>query len=174
MLNSEITPRNSVFVLLSFEGPDGYSRAGGLGVRVTNLSNSLADGGYTTHIFFIGDPQLKGEEITRGGKLILHRWCQWISRYYPVGVYHGEEGKLKDYTESIPGYLLDNIIRPAVKDDKKVIVMSEEWQTVDVTIKLANLLKKCHLRDNVVMFWNANNIFGFDPPAPSIFLARHI
>jgi hypothetical protein len=51
MAHNEINSNNSVFVLLSFEGPDEYSRAGGLGVRVTNLSACLADKGYT-HLFF--------------------------------------------------------------------------------------------------------------------------
>jgi glycosyltransferase involved in cell wall biosynthesis len=162
MLNNEINSNNSVFVILSFEGPDSYSRAGGLGVRVTNLSNCLAEKGYTTHLFFIGDPNLEGEEITRGGKLILHRWCQWISNYYPHGVYQGEEGKLNDYNDSIPDYLLENIIRPAAKNNRIVVIMAEEWHTVEVTIRLANLLKKTHLRDNVVIFWNANNTFGFE------------
>lgn len=31
-----ITPDNAVFVLLSFEGPDIYSIAGGLGVRMSH------------------------------------------------------------------------------------------------------------------------------------------
>ena len=30
-------PRQTVFVILSFEGPDVYSQAGGLGVRVKGL-----------------------------------------------------------------------------------------------------------------------------------------
>jgi len=33
-----ITPENTVFVIVSFEGRDPYSLAGGLGVRVANLS----------------------------------------------------------------------------------------------------------------------------------------
>jgi glycosyltransferase involved in cell wall biosynthesis len=162
MVNTEITPNNSVFVFLSFEGPDSYSRAGGLGVRVTNMSDCLAEQGYLTHLFFIGDPHLKGMEIARGGKLILHRWCQWISQYYPHGVYQGEEGKLNDYTKSIPDYLIDNIIIPAAAENKIVVILSEEWHTAGATIKLANLLKNFHFRENTVIFWNANNVFGFE------------
>jgi hypothetical protein len=71
--------------------------AGGLGVRVTHLSQTLAKEGFTTHLFFIGDPYLKGEETGWGGKLILHRWCQWISQYYPSGVYQGENEKIFDF-----------------------------------------------------------------------------
>lgn len=72
-MRKRITPRNTVFVVLCFEGPDGYSTAGGLGVRVDNLAATLAHRGYTTHLFFIGDPGRPGEELRENGKLILHR-----------------------------------------------------------------------------------------------------
>jgi glycosyltransferase involved in cell wall biosynthesis len=162
MLHSEINTENTIFVVLSFEGPDVYSQAGGLGVRVANLSNTLANEGFTTHLFFIGDPRLKGEEASKRGKLILHRWCQWISAFHPSGVYQGENDKICDFNKSIPPYLLDNIIRPAVAQDKKVIVLAEEWHTADVICQLSDRLQKAGLRDRVVIFWNANNTFGFD------------
>lgn len=162
MGRTNITADNTVFVLLSFEGPDNYSTAGGLGVRVTNLSQTLAREGFTTHLFFIGDPGLKGKEISRGGKLILHRWCQWISAYHPSGVYQGENDKLQDYTESIPPYLLDYILKPAFKEDKLVVVLAEEWHTAEVICRLNGLLTKHNLRDKATLFWNANNTFGFD------------
>lgn len=38
MLHGQIKPENTEFVILCFEGPDGYSRAGELGVRVEHLS----------------------------------------------------------------------------------------------------------------------------------------
>jgi glycosyltransferase involved in cell wall biosynthesis len=162
MVQNNINTDNTVFVILSFEGPDIYSQAGGLGVRVTNLSQTLAREGFTTHLFFIGDPGLKGKEISRGGKLILHRWCQWISAYHPSGVYQGENDKLQDYTESIPPYLLDYILKPAFKEDKLVVVLAEEWHTAEVICRLNGLLTKHNLRDKATLFWNANNTFGFD------------
>ena len=162
MGETSITADNTVFVLLSFEGPDHYSMAGGLGVRVTNLSQTLAKEGFITHLFFIGDPHLKGGETARGGKLILHRWCQWISAYHPKGVYQGEEGKLADFSESIPPYLLEHILKPAIKEGKVVAILAEEWQTAEVVSRLHNLLNKHNLRDRVILFWNANNVFGFD------------
>jgi len=67
------------FVILSFEGPDPYARAGGLASRVHELSRSLASKGFETHLFFIGDPQRPGHEVDASGRLHLHRWCQWIS-----------------------------------------------------------------------------------------------
>ncbi len=157
-----ITTENTIFVILSFEGPDIYSQAGGLGVRVTHLSQTLAKAGFPTHLIFVGDPRLPGEETSTDGRLILHRWCQWISAYHPAGCYQGEDGKLADYNKSVPPYLLENIIRPAAAEGKMVVVLSEEWQTAQVTINLAKLLTDHNLRDRVVIFWNANNTFGFE------------
>ncbi|MBI4301743.1 MAG: glycosyl transferase family 1, partial [Chloroflexi bacterium] len=77
-----ITPENTEFVILSFEGPDRYSLAGGLGVRVSHLSETLAGMGFPTHLIFVGDPHRQGEEHRHEGMLTLHRWCQWISQYY--------------------------------------------------------------------------------------------
>jgi hypothetical protein len=64
-------PDGTVFVLLSFEGPDVYSQAGGLGLRVKGLSRSLARMGYLTYLYFFGDPDLPGEEARQGGRLQL-------------------------------------------------------------------------------------------------------
>jgi hypothetical protein len=87
---ASFAPHNLEFVILSFEGPDQpYSMAGGLGVRVAELSQALAAQGYTTHLIFIGDPRLPGREEREGGRLILHRWGQWISQFHPAGVYDG-------------------------------------------------------------------------------------
>jgi hypothetical protein len=43
-------PTPTTFILVSFEGPDRYSLAGGLGVRVTELSRALASAGHQTHV----------------------------------------------------------------------------------------------------------------------------
>jgi len=162
MRQSNITSDNTEFVLLSFEGPDRYSLAGGLGVRVDNLSTTLAEMGFTTHLFFIGAPELEGEELRQKEKLILHRWCQWISRYHPNGVYEEENGKLYDFNESIPGFVVDKVIKPALAHKKLVVILGEEWQTSEAMCRLSDILQKDGLRDRVVMFWNANNIFSFD------------
>ena len=73
-----ITPDNTVFIVLCFEGPDDYSMAGGLGDKVNHLTNTLADMGFVVHHMFIGDPWMDGVELRKGSKLILHRWCQRI------------------------------------------------------------------------------------------------
>ena len=157
-----INPNNSVFVLLSFEGPDAYSLAGGLGVRAVNLARALARQGFLTHFFFVGDPRLKGEDPVAGGKIILHRWCQWISEYYPDGVYQGETGKLRDFSESIPRFVTEEIVKPAASQGKMVVVLAEEWHTAEAVCRLNERLSLEGLRNRVVMFWNANNTYGFD------------
>jgi hypothetical protein len=50
------------YVMLSFEGPDVYSRAGGLGVRAAELANALASRGAQTDLYFVGDPELAPTE----------------------------------------------------------------------------------------------------------------
>ncbi len=149
------------FVILSFEGPDRYSHAGGLGSRVTALSKALADSGFETHLFFIGDPHLPGHEITENRKLHLHRWCQWISRHHPAGVYDGEEGKLRDWNHSLPAWLQANIIGQKAGAGRAVVVLGEEWQTTGSLLTLHDMLDQRGWRGRVRLLWNANNIFGF-------------
>ncbi len=153
---------NTVFVLLSFEGPDLYALAGGLGVRIAQLARTLAAKDFATHLFFIGDPHLKGEETAEQGRLILHRWCQWISHYYPNGVYQGEYEKHEDFSRSIPPWIIEHIVRPAVAEGKLVAVLAEEWHTAEAACRLSEQLKAAGLRDEVGIFWNANNTFGFE------------
>lgn len=153
---------NTVFVLLSFEGPDPYALAGGLGVRITHVARTLARKGYETHLFFIGDPHAPGRELLEDGKLVMHRWCQWISGYYPSGVYEGEQAKLNDFNDSIPGWIIENIVRPSAAQDKVVAVLAEEWHTAEATTRLSEQLRAAGLRDDTVIFWNANNTFGFE------------
>jgi glycosyltransferase involved in cell wall biosynthesis len=157
-----ITPENTVFAIVSFEGRDPYSLAGGLGVRVSNLSETLAEMGFFVHVFFIGDPKLPGEEICQGGRLILHRWCQWISHYHPKGVYEGEEGKLNDFNQSLPSYVVEHIAAPAIAQGKLVAILGEEWQTTEVMCRISDLLYKKGIRDKAIFFWNANNTFSFN------------
>ena len=151
----------AIYVLLSFEGPDRYSLAGGLGVRVTELSQTLASLGLRTHLFFVGDPRAAGTEALMDGKLTLHRWCQWISKYYPEGVYQGEEEKIYDFNDSLPWYILEHIARPAAAEDRAIVVMGEEWHTAETMSRISDLLYYNGLRDRAVMLWNANNTMSF-------------
>jgi glycosyltransferase involved in cell wall biosynthesis len=152
--------RTTQFHILSFEGPDPYARAGGLGSRVSGLSAALAELGFATHLWFVGDPDAPGHETS--GNLRLHRWCQWISRYHPAGVYDGEEGKRQDYAGSLPPYLLHEVLGPHLASGGHGVVLAEDWHTADVVLHLDWLLRGAGLRDRVALLWNANNTFGFD------------
>ena len=157
-----LDPQRTVFVILSFEGPDQYSQAGGLGVRVKGLSRSLARMGYTTYLYFCGDPDLPGEEAQEGGRLQLRRWCQWISALHRGGVYDGEEGKIRDWNYSLPASLIDDVIAPAAAEGKWVVVLGEEWHTSWSMRLISDSLYYLGLRNRVVMLWNANNTYGFN------------
>jgi glycosyltransferase involved in cell wall biosynthesis len=156
---SELTP---AFVLLSFEGPDAYSRAGGLGARVSGLASGLAGEGYETHLFYIGAPDLPGHELDCDGKLHLHRWCQWISRYHAGGVYDGEEGKLADWNASLPLWLENHLLPRLVQSHRPVVVIAEEWHTSWSIVQLSRRARANSWGARVRFYWNANNSFGFD------------
>ncbi|MCB9601707.1 MAG: glycosyltransferase [Sandaracinus sp.] len=145
--------------VLSFEGPDAYARAGGIATRIVGLTDALAHvHGLDTHLWFVGDPHAEGHE-TRG-TLHLHRWCQWISRYHPSGVYDGEEGKVSDYARSLPPWMLARLA-PNLLAGGRALVLAEEHQTVPAVLHLDHLLREAGLRDRVRILWNANNTFGF-------------
>ncbi len=155
-----ISPENTLFVLLSFEGPDVYSTAGGLGTRVSELSEALATQGYTTHLIFIGDPSKPGIEMRVNGRLILKRWSQWISKYHLNGVYDGEEDKLRDYNESVPYHIYEQIVRPAVDEGKTVVIMGEDWQTAEVICRTSDLLHWFGVRQKALILWNLNSLMS--------------
>jgi glycosyltransferase involved in cell wall biosynthesis len=147
------------FHILSFEGPDAYCRSGGISTRICGLSEALAEVGFPTHLWFVGDPELAGHEVR--GRLELHRWCQWISRYHRGGVYDGEESKRRDYVSSLPPYLANEVLKPALERGQRAAIFAEEWHTVDAVLHLDWLLREAGLRERVSIFWNANNTFGF-------------
>jgi glycosyltransferase involved in cell wall biosynthesis len=156
---ARLTPGNAEFAIVSFEGPDEYARAGGLAVRVRDLSATLAAEGFRTHLFFVGDPSLPAVE--EQGNLVLHRWSQWISAYHLGGVYEGEWGKLDDMAGSLPPALTRDIVRPAAAAGKVTVLMAEDWHTARTVINAAQHLAGAGLRDRVVPLWTANNLYGF-------------
>ena len=145
---------------MSFEGPDAYSRIGGLETRVFGLCHALVAAGHDTHLWFVGEPGLPGYEQRDG--LHLHRFCQWISQYHPRGVYDGEYNKVPDYAGALPPALLRDWLAPHVSHGGHAVVMAEEWQTADAVLHLDYLLRQTRFRNRVRMFWNANNVFGFE------------
>lgn len=160
ILDGAITPENTLFVLLCFEGPDVYSTAGGLGTRVTELSEALATQGYATHLIFIGDPGKPAVEARADGRLILKRWSQWVSKYYPNGVYDGEEQKLYDFNDSVPYHIYNEIVRPAVHEGKLVVIMGEDWHTTEAMYRTSDLLHWFGIRQQVLMLWNLNSLMS--------------
>ena len=147
------------FHLLSFEGPDPYARAGGLATRVDGLARALVSLGFETHLWFVGNPDRPGHEEREGVQ--LHRWCQWLSRRHPHGVYDGEEAKHRDYTASLAPHLLEHVLLPYLAAGGDSVVLAEEWQTAAAVIELDRLLRRAGYRERVTLLWNANNLFGF-------------
>jgi len=156
-----LSPESLQFVLLSFEGPDQYSLAGGLGVRMKELANELARQGFPTHLIFVGDPHLPARESPREN-LTLHRWSQWLSAHHPTGVYDGEDAKIVDWNEQLPGFVTSELVAPAVASGRLTAVLAEEWHTAYVTCQLSDLLWRNGLRDKTIILWNANNVMGFE------------
>jgi glycosyltransferase involved in cell wall biosynthesis len=91
----------------------------------------------------------------------LHRWCQWISRYHPGGVYDGEEGKRADYAQSLPPVLCRDVLLPHLRRGGQAVILAEEWHTVDAVLHLDWLLRQAGVRSQVTLLWNANNTFAF-------------
>lgn len=161
-MSGAFNPGNLEFVLLSFEGPDQpYSMAGGLGVRVTELAQALAEAGFQTHLIFVGDPHLPGHEIQYDGRLHLYRWSQWISRNHPNGVYDGENLKVRDMNDSVPRFVADSIVAPASRNGRTVAILAEEWHTAETTWRISDLLYSVGLRHHALLLWNANNTYAF-------------
>ena len=155
-----ISPETAVFVSLCFEGPDVYSTAGGLGTRVAEFTEALAQIGFQTHLIFVGDPLKAAAEERIGGKLHIERWGQWISKFHPNGVYDGEEGKLNDYNDSVPRHVCDDIARPAIAEGKIVVIIGEDWHTAEAISRVSDMLKAANLRSQALIMWNCNSIMS--------------
>jgi glycosyltransferase involved in cell wall biosynthesis len=155
-----LTPETLEVVMVSFEGPDRYSLAGGLGVRARELTRAFAAAGYATTLVFVGDPGLPPEETSEGVRLL--RWCQEVSRHCPSGVYQGERAKLDALERTLPDALIERVIVPAVGRHRVVAVLCEEWHTASFCRRLSDRLHAMGLRRHAVLLWNANNRFGWD------------
>ena len=148
-------------ILVAFEGPDRYAFVGGLGTRMRDLAEALVDRGHRVHHLFVGDPGLRQRETRKDGRLTLERWCQWISAYHPRDCYDGEEGKVPDFTRTVPRHLVDDLIAPAAAKGRRTVVLFEDWQTADAAFATAALLAARELRGAASLFWTANNTYGF-------------
>jgi glycosyltransferase involved in cell wall biosynthesis len=149
------------FHILSFEGPDAFSRVGGLATRVNGLAQALTDLEHEVHFWFVGDPDLPSHE--KKGLLALHRWCQPISQIHREhGLYAGEHEKSFEFATSLPIFLLESTLLPHLLRGGEAVILAEEWQTTNAVLHLDWLLQRMKLRDQVTIFWTANNVFGFE------------
>jgi glycosyltransferase involved in cell wall biosynthesis len=154
------TPDDLEIAMVSFEGPDQYSQAGGLGVRAKEICRAFAAVGFSTTLYFVGDPTKPHEEVVDGLRLV--RICQAVSRSHPAGVYDGEHAKIEAMWQELPSLLLERSVRPAASSGRVLAIMCEEWQTADFVEMLDRHLRRLGMRDRCVILWNANNHFGFD------------
>jgi len=152
-------PGSIKYVLLAFEGPDLYSRVGGLATRVNGLAPALAQRGYETTLDFVGDPTAATEELWQG--VTLHRLLQAVSARHPHHAYDGEEEKVRVLEATWPQRILDQFLIPAKADGSHVVILAEDWQTVPAIIALSDLAWAQGVRDSMTLVWNANNPFGF-------------
>ncbi len=148
------------FAIVSMEGPDQYSQAGGLGVRVTQLSLALAELGYRVGLFFVGDPALPERELHQGVE--LHRLAQEVSRNFPRGIYDGEEVKRDHLAATFPFELVRDWVVPVLESGLTPVVLFEEWHTAGWARTVSDVLWRQGLRERCLLVWNANNQFGFE------------
>ena len=155
-----ISPTTAEIAIVSFEGPDRYSTVGGLATRVTDLAPALVARGYRVTHVFVGDTGLPDRQTRLDGRLRLRRWCQWISRYHPRDVYDGEWGKWRDFSASVPPFLLESLIAPAHARGRRVVLLFEDWQTAEAAMLTAETGYVRGLTRACVPLWNANNTYG--------------
>jgi glycosyltransferase involved in cell wall biosynthesis len=148
------------FALISMEGPDQYSQAGGLGVRVAQLSRALVAAGSATRLYFVGDPELPAKEVREGVELC--RLAQEISSEFPESVYQGEALKVSYLAARFPEQLVTEWALPQLEAGRLPVVLFEEWQTASWAKRTFELLAERGVADRCLLVWNANNQFGFE------------
>lgn len=148
------------FALISMEGPDQYSQAGGLGVRGAQLSRALAASGSPTRLYFVGNPELPAQELREGVELC--RLAQEISREFPGGVYQGEALKVSYLAARFPERLVTEWALPQLEAGRLPVLLFEEWQTASWAKLTFELLAERGAGDRCLLVWNANNQFGFE------------
>ncbi len=90
-------------------------------------------------------------------------------------MYDVECVNLDDYRQSVPPWIVEQIVRPAAERAERVLILAEDWQVADAVIELDRALQHAGLRDVVTMAWNANNTYGFDTiDFPALARAAHI
>ena len=149
------------FHILSFEGPDPYARAGGIATRVTGLARALAERGHSTHLWFVGDPDLPGHE--REGSCRCTAGASGSAATIPPACTRAKKTKCADYAASLPPFLMQYKLVPELLRAAAARSCSPKngRPSTRCCTSIA-LLRRAHLRDRVSIFWNANNTFGFE------------
>lgn len=153
-----MSPKNTAFVLLSFEGPDKYSLVGGLGTRMVELSRAMSDNGFFNSFFFIGDPAMEPKVVE--GTTTFYRECRNTAAMYPDGVYCGEREKIAEWNSTVPKKVVSEVVLPAARSGRLTVVMAEDWHTAESVVALDGLLRRMGLREHCVILWNINNEYG--------------
>ena len=112
--------------------------AGGLGSQgFQSISNLSQRRFYHSSFLYRRPPSAKERKYSRNGKLILHRWCQWISDYHPAGVYQGENRKAPGlYQNLFPLISWNILLNRLLKKIRLVVILAEEWHTAEVICKI--------------------------------------
>jgi hypothetical protein len=63
---------------------------------------------------------------------------------------------------SLPSFLVERLIRPALVAGSSPTVLAEEWQTSGTVIALADQLRTHGLADGVHVLWRAGSTYGWD------------
>lgn len=146
--------------LLSFEGPDRYASIGGLATRVSQLSRALGAAGSKVDLIFVGDPANRPVEDF-APNVTLRRWSQWLSQIHPRNCYDGEDDKVRDWENSIPAFVVDEVLTNAAAAGERLLVIAEEWQTATCAVLIDRLARARGLRHALTLMWNANNTYGW-------------
>lgn len=109
----------------------------------------------------LGTPTCPATRFQPTGCSICTAGASGISRYYPGGVYHGQEDKLRDWDTSLSPWIASEVLRPALEAGKRVVVLGEEWQTARSITQIYERNLKRGWQESVKLMWNANNVFGF-------------
>ena len=156
-----LTPDTLDFVLLSFEGPDQYAMAGGLGVRMKELALELARQGFRTHLIFVGDPHLPAQESpSRTSPCTAGR--SGSRRTIPPGSTTARRPSSSTGTSSSPDSSPRSLSGRRRKEGRLTAILAEEWHTAYSTCQISDRLWAAGLRDKAIILWNANNVMGFD------------
>lgn len=77
------------------------------------------------------------------------------------GVCDGEDGKWRDFSQTVPVHLIEDVVVPAARDGKRAVILFEDWQTANAAISTRVLAERAGLRHALTPFWNANTTCGF-------------